>query len=80
MCVTSMIYDYYDDKWNKKIQEPKTIPYVPGIYKKEVPNITPEEIEEFRILLERAREYDKRNNEPECEIESKKQKLRDLAK
>ncbi len=42
--------------------------------------ITPEEIAEFRRLLDRAREYDKRNNEPECEMESKRQKLLDLAK
>ena len=42
--------------------------------------ITSEEIQEFRRLLERAREYDKRNNEPNCEMEEKKQKLRDLAK
>lgn len=42
--------------------------------------ITPEEIAEFRRLLKRAREYDRRNNEPDCELEEKKARLRDLAK
>ncbi len=86
MCVVSMIMDHYDDKWNKKIQKPQTIKYEPGdgvdipgvIYP--FPFITKEEIEEFRTLLERAREYDKRNNEPDCEMESKRQRILDLAK
>jgi hypothetical protein len=43
-----MIKDYYDDKWNKKVQEPKTIPY--------------------------------KRDEPDCEMESKKQRILDLAK
>lgn len=77
MCVRSMIMDHYDDKWNKKIQEPRTIPYIQPV---SVPHITPEEVEEFRQLLERAREYDKRNNEPDCEMESKKKRILDLAK
>ena len=44
------------------------------------PQITKEEIEEFRKLLDRAREYDKRNNEPDCETKEKKEKLLALAK
>jgi 7-cyano-7-deazaguanine synthase in queuosine biosynthesis len=87
MCVFSMIMDHYDDKWNKKIQEPRTIPYTQPV---NVPHVTPdvihfpyvtkEEVEEFRRLLERAREYDKRNNEPDCEMESKRRRILDLAK
>lgn len=34
---------------------------------------------EFKLLLERAREYDKRNNEPNCELDSKKTAIRALA-
>ncbi len=45
-----------------------------------VAQITPAEIEEFRKLLERAREYDKRNNEPSCELDSKKELLLGIAK
>jgi hypothetical protein len=44
------------------------------------PGITPEELKEFRELLERAREYDRRNKEPECEMDSKKKLLKDIAK
>ena len=50
------------------------------LLKPQTPAITPEEIAEFRRLLERAREYDKRHNEPDCELDSKKQTLLDLAK
>lgn len=44
------------------------------------PLITAEEIAEFRALLDRAREYDKRNNEPACENADKKARLIALAK
>jgi len=37
------------------------------------------EIDEFHILLDRAREYDKRMNQPDCELEEKKQKLLKVA-
>jgi hypothetical protein len=41
--------------------------------------ITPQDIEEFRKLLDRARKYDKDNNEPDCELEEKRKKVKDLA-
>lgn len=44
------------------------------------PAITKEEVEEFRRLLERAREYDKRNQEPDCELDEKRQAIKDIAK
>lgn len=77
MCVVSMIMDHYNDKWPKPSEikpyfPPQPIPY---------PNLpTQAEIDEFRKLLERAREYDKNNNEPDCELEEKKEKIRELAK
>lgn len=40
---------------------------------------TQAEIDEFRRLLERAREYDIKNNEPNCEMEEKRKKIKDLA-
>ncbi len=45
-----------------------------------IPAISKEEIKEFRELLERAREYDKRNNEPSCELQEKKEKLLGIVK
>ena len=74
MCVVSMVMDHYNQKWNELIQQP----YQPNFPRE--PAITDAEIREFRTLLARAREYDKRNNEPDCELEAKKQQLLDLAK
>jgi hypothetical protein len=73
-----MVMDHKWDDWTRKYVQPVTppSPYQPFVTP---PLPTPAEIDEFRRLLERAREYDKRNNEPDCELESKRQKLRDLA-
>lgn len=86
MCVVSMVMDHYYEKWqqpptpwNPLVPIPDESP-VPVGPLKPVPKMpTPEEIEEFRRLLERAREYDKRNQEPDCEMEEKKEKVRKLA-
>lgn len=43
------------------------------------PVISAEEIAEFRRLLDRAREYDKRNNEPDCELAEKRDALKVIA-
>ena len=81
MCVVSMIMDHYGDEWRRRlpyVQQPNvTITTWPPVVTNPV---TQEEVDEFRRLLDRAREYDKRNNEPDCEMESKKQILLDLAK
>lgn len=78
MCVVSMVMDHYGLKWGKLIPQPPL--EQPTIVIQPVPApITPEEINEFRELLERAREYDKQHNEPDCELEEKKRKLREIA-
>lgn len=82
MCVYSMIMDHYYDKW-KWTPQPTTPPTIPSINIPTViniPTITADEINEFRKLLERAREYDKKHNQPNCELEEKKAKLKRLAK
>lgn len=76
MCVVSMIMDHQYDKWHTYLPLNPLVQPVDGVKK----DITQEEIDEFHRLLERAREYDKRNNEPNCELSEKKQKLLDLAK
>ncbi len=70
-----MIADHYYDKWKTSApQQQGYFPYIP-------PNIpTQAEIDEFHALLKKAREYDKRNNEPDCELAEKKQRLQKLAK
>lgn len=77
MCSVSMIMDHQYDEWQRRLQQwqPPAWPYQPY----QPPPIRPEEVEEFRRLLDRAREYDRKNNEPDCELEEKRQKLRDLA-
>lgn len=77
MCVYSMIMDHYYDKWEWPKPQPEIKPTLPKYYP---PIPTQEEIDEFKKLLERAREYDKKHSEPECELKEKKQKLLDLAK
>lgn len=49
------------------------------MYPPKPPVITAEEIAEFRKLLERAREYDRKHNQPDCELEEKRMKIRELA-
>ena len=80
MCVISMIMDHYGDKWS---QPPYTYPFNP-LYQQfpyqggyVIPN--QRELDEFHKLLERAREYDKKYNEPDCETAAKRKKIQDLA-
>lgn len=75
MCVYSMVMDHYRDKWNPLKELTKAPEYTPT-----APLIPQADIDEFYKLLERAREYDKKNNEPDCELESKKEALTNLAK
>ncbi len=76
MCVVSMIMDHYKDKW-----EPSQPFVLGGVFPPLSPTLpTPQEMEEFRKLLERAREYDKKNNEPDCELQEKKDALLAIAK
>ena len=52
------------------------IPTVPLPY----PMPSKDEIDEFRILLDKARKHDKENGEKDCGIEEKKVRFRKLAK
>lgn len=75
MCAVSMIIDHHFEKWQQHSQlQPNMLPY------NNLPYLpTQEEIDEFHKLLDRAREYDKKHNQPDCELEEKKQKLKKLA-
>lgn len=78
MCTVSMVMDHYYEKWYPVVyptQTPNVTIAVTG-----EPPITDEEIREFRKLLERAREYDRRMNQPDCEMAEKKDALKKLAK
>lgn len=92
MCVVSMIGDHYSDKWGDRWPGirtwPDTVEYpetgvqpfnpIPIISREEFDAIK-KEVEEMKALLRRAKEYDERNNEPDCEIEEKMALLRKVA-
>ena len=67
MCVVSMITDHYLDKWKRNSDW--AMPILP----------TQQEIDEFRRLLERAREYDRQHNQPDCGLEEKRAAVKKLA-
>jgi hypothetical protein len=71
-----MVMDHYQEKWYPQTL-PSPIPFPVG---PQPAQISPEEVEEFRRLLERAREYDRRNGEPDCELDEKRLALKKLAK
>lgn len=75
MCVVSMINNHYLDKWTQLPQPSQ--PLVTSI--NYVPPITDAEITEFRELLKRAREYDKKNEQAHCEDADKKAALKKIA-
>lgn len=85
MCVYSMVSDHYIDRWRQierlrpyEVPNPFPItPYVPP--PPPPPGITPEEVEELRDLLRRARKYDEDNKQPDCGLEDKKRLLKELA-
>lgn len=93
MCVMSMVMDHYYDRWWPRRVEPLS-PYIQPVMPfpiapvpmtpfpsipEPAPLITQEELNEFRQLLERAREYDRKHNQPDCELDEKKEKLQKLA-
>jgi hypothetical protein len=73
--------EHYHDDWYRRFWPPPPPPVYPQIVPvvPVVPMPTPQEIEEFRKLLERARQYDKEHNQPDCELEEKRQKIKKLA-
>jgi hypothetical protein len=81
MCFVSVVMQHKYDEWYQRYQNPQptyippVTPYVPAI----VPMPSAQEVDEFRRLLDRAREYDKKMGQPDCELEEKRQQLRNLA-
>lgn len=63
MCVVSMIYDHFSDKWDNDRPRKPTL----------------QEIADAEEIIRKAKEYDKKNNEPDCETQEKKDRLKRLA-
>lgn len=74
MCAVSMILDFYAEKWENKY--PSTFE---GFRVTPDPNEITVEIEDFEKLVRVAKEYDKKTDQPDCELDSKKDKLKKLA-
>lgn len=80
MCVVSMVMDHYHDGWRRKYIPVPMPDFVPVVPLQPYRGPTQEELDEFRRLMERAREYDKKNNEPDCENDGKKKALLEMAR
>jgi hypothetical protein len=79
-CAVSMIMDHYIERWQQPHPVPQPwVPVIPAPPMPSRPAITDEEVAEFRRLLERAREHDRKNGNPDCELDEKKQLLKRLA-
>lgn len=93
MCVVSMIGDHYHDKFKQwpgigtdPYQSPgggigpnQTIVMPSPISRQEFDDLK-RDVLEMKELLKRAKEYDERNNEPDCEVEDKMEVLRQVAR
>ena len=91
MCVVSMVGQHYDEKWWPQIKpQPQQIPFdkttitTTDLEKWLTPtkadfDALKKEVEEMKKLLQKALEYDKRNNEPHCEMENKVALLKKVA-
>lgn len=78
----SMVMDHYNDKWGKGWPVPGRIePFIPN---SPIPPLTPkmptkEELEEFYELMRKAKKYDEDNNQKDCEVDTKKQAIQEIA-
>lgn len=88
MCVVSMVGDHYREDWIQKW--PTSYPSVPfpgtdktypmeQVSRREFDELK-KQVEEMVALLKRAKEYDERNGEPDCEMDEKMDLLRRVAK
>jgi hypothetical protein len=83
MCVVSMVMNDHINDWQKKLVDwPNPYrndgPYIsPPIV--QPPLISPEEVAEFKRLLEEARKRDIEEKQPDCASEEKKRVLKEMA-
>jgi hypothetical protein len=77
MCTVSMIGDHFNDKWKQPPYQ-QIFTNIPDVSRAEFEALK-KEVEEMKALLKRAKEYDEKNNEPNCEIEEKMAMLRKFA-
>jgi hypothetical protein len=84
MCVVSMIGDHYSDKWRQPYREfVQPVQWPTYTY----PQVSKEEFDALKVqvaelveLMKRAKIYDAKNGEPDCETDEKMAVLRKVAK
>lgn len=69
----------YRKRWEPLIPQTPTPLFIPQAIPVIIPAITKEEVDEFHRLLKRAREFDRVNNQPDCEMQEKKDALLAIA-
>jgi len=88
MCVVSMVGDHFNQKWDDYFPKPQPLTPWPMPINQHWPTLPPtreefnalkKEVEEMKALLIKAKEYDEKHGEPECEVEEKMEKLRKIA-
>lgn len=85
MCAVSMIADHYRDKWQQQSWYPQQGTGLGGLYQalaisRHEFDALKREVEDLKALLQRAKEYDAKNGEPDCEMADKVAILRAVAK
>jgi hypothetical protein len=72
-----MVGDHFHDKWNQPLYQQyfTNIPYI----SREEFDALKKEVEDMKQLLIKAKIYDEKNNEPNCEIEDKVATLKRIA-
>ena len=85
MCVYSNIGGYAQDMWPKPWPTAPVVPMVPyyptdepGFYALPYDGPTKEQVQELIELLKSAKRFDKKTNQPDCEVEEKKEFIREL--
>lgn len=88
MCVVSFIGDHYEEKWQPYLPLLPTavgadvnygIKIFPRISRSEFDQLK-KEVEEMKKILIKAKIYDEKNNEPNCEMEEKIKFIKQIAK
>lgn len=80
MCFVSLVMDHYREQWEGRLNQTGAIGTGQAVtFTTWPPQITLAEVGEFKALLDRARDYDKRTGQPNCELDEKRQALKRIA-
>lgn len=83
MCSYSMVSDFYLDKWRERPWYPYVPTYPispsPSISKREFDELV-REVRDMKELLRRAKDYDDKTGQPDCELAEKFNLLASVAR